>query len=575
MYWGIVYLCILVRSDTTKAWVEYIMGDFTIELKNAFLAAIPIIHVKTSEYKRLEAAIEVAVRNEYKEIKTNTSIIERRIIRYSHLRQEFKLWTGKNWVKQSKSTPLIAKLNEKIGSNHSFQQILIYLRDGVQEPFVLLLDDMHHMFSDKQPKNGISIMHSLRDFARLKHDKVPMKMRKSIIISGKNIDTVTEIVHESTSLELPFPDKKVLSKALDYVTKLYEKDTVKGNDREIIVKAALGLTSMEAEIAFSQALVKHGKLDSDSVTTILSSKKHAIQRSGPLSYVEPRYDMSDVGGLDNLKDWLKIKQTMFGEDARARNISLPKGMLLTGVPGCGKSLVAEAIAKTWSLPLVRFDLGSVFQGQVGSSESNMRNALNVADAVSPCVLFIDEIEKGLAGSGGSGNLDSGVALRIFGTILTWMSDNESGAFVIATANNLVNLPPELKRKGRFDEVFFIDYPGHEARKNIFHIHLSRREPSSIDSIDINELASKTQNWTGAEIESAVNSAIENAFIDSNRSINMTDLIDSISRLKPQHSGLKEDIEKMRKEADRIGIRASDESADSVPDDDETGNIYSE
>ena len=540
------------------------INEFNTSLKNALIASIQLIHIETSEWLRLEASILGAITIEARENNSE----QRKFLRYSLYRSRFYLWHKDKWVHDTDEGDL-NKINQILVN--SLPQALDFLRDEYLHPFVLLLDDLHPDFSNQVPTGGLSPMKTLREFVRLKRDKVPEMMRKTLIISGKSPIPISEITHESIQLQLPLPDSEVLGKTLDYVTGLYNKNDVCAPERESVLRAALGLTVMEAEMAFSHVIAEVGKIDSESIPSIMSRKRDAIRRSGSLDYLEPRYSMEDVGGLERLKEWLSIKKKILGEDARARNIPLPKGVLLTGVPGCGKSLVAEAIAKTWSLPLVRFDLGSVYQGTVGSSESNIREALKVADAVSPCVLFIDEIEKGLAGSGGSGNLDSGVALRVFGTILTWMNENDAGAFVVATANNLSNLPPELKRKGRFDEVFFIDYPDNKARQGIFEIHIMRREPN-ISDLDLNRLALITKDWTGAEIEAAVSSAIELSFVDGNRPLTMDDLENSISEIKPQHFSLKDDIEAMRKEADKIGKRASVGSSDDDSPDG-GGNIY--
>ena len=272
--------------------------------------------------------------------------------------------------------------------------------------------------------------------------------------------------------------------------------------------------------------------------------------------------MDSIGGLDNLKKWLKGRKSHFTIAATERGIPKPKGILLTGVPGCGKSLTAKVIGNEWGLPLVRFDLGSVFQGVVGSSEQNIRSALKLAEAVSPCVLFIDEIEKGLAGVGGSGNLDSGTGMRVFGTILSWMNDQDCGVFVVATANKLKSLPPELKRKGRFDEIFFVDLPDHPSVVEIFTIHLNRAEPKWRESdIDVEKLADLTENaWTGAEIEAAVNEALSTAFSDGNRPIKMKDLLDFIKITTPQSESLEKQIGELRAEAKKIGRDASSKRA---------------
>jgi len=220
-------------------------------------------------------------------------------------------------------------------------------------------------------------------------------------------------------------------------------------------------------------------------------------------------------------------------------------------------LTSKAVAASWGFPLIRFDIGAVFGGIVGQSESNIRQALKVAEAASPCVLWIDEIEKGLAGAGGSGNLDSGTTQRVFGTILTWLNEVTRPVFVVATANNLLNLPPELKRKGRFDEIFFVDLPGDDAREQIFEIHIRAAEgEAALEHCDIPKLASATHGWTGAEIETLVRDAQFRAFSEGNRPISMDDMFQMISTTTPQSESMGDEINAMRVEADKIGQRAS-------------------
>jgi SpoVK/Ycf46/Vps4 family AAA+-type ATPase len=313
---------------------------------------------------------------------------------------------------------------------------------------------------------------------------------------------------------------------------------------------------MEAESAFNHAVAQTGALSDDSIRLIMGHKKEIIRNSGALEYIEPEEGLDDVGGLDRLKDWLSDRRQAYSPEAIERGLPQPKGVLLIGVPGCGKSLTAKAVSSAWNFPLIRFDIGAVYQGVVGSSESNIRNALKVAEAASPCILWIDEIEKGMAGSGGSGDLDSGVALRVFGTILTWLNEVKKPVFVVATANNIANIPPELKRKGRFDEIFFIDLPDEPTRAEIFRIHISRSEPDALANIDLDKLSGLTDKWTGAEIEQAIKDSRFRAFADGNRPVSEGDIIESIRRCTPMAEGMSKVIEHMRAEADIIGQRAS-------------------
>lgn len=243
------------------------------------------------------------------------------------------------------------------------------------------------------------------------------------------------------------------------------------SEKEKICKAALGLTLQEAENAFARAMVEDGKLNIDDIEVVLEEKCQVIKKTGILEFMKSDLKMEDVGGLENLKRWISKRNKSWLDSAQKYNLPAPKGVLITGVPGCGKSLTAKAISAMWQLPLLRLDMGKIFSGVVGSSEENMRKAIKTAEAVSPSILWIDEIEKGFGGASSSG--DSGTSMRIFGTFLTWMQEKIKPVFVVATANNISNLPSELLRKGRFDEIFFVDLPTKNERKDIFRLHLKK------------------------------------------------------------------------------------------------------
>ncbi|MCS4527072.1 AAA family ATPase [Clostridium botulinum] len=218
-------------------------------------------------------------------------------------------------------------------------------------------------------------------------------------------------------------------------------------------------------------MVEDGKLNIDDIEVVLEEKCQVIKKTGILEFMKSDLKMEDVGGLENLKRWISKRNKSWLDSAQKYNLPAPKGVLITGVPGCGKSLTAKAISAMWQLPLLRLDMGKIFSGVVGSSEENMRKAIKTAEAVSPSILWIDEIEKGFGGASSSG--DSGTSMRIFGTFLTWMQEKIKPVFVVATANNISNLPSELLRKGRFDEIFFVDLPTKNERKDIFRLHLKK------------------------------------------------------------------------------------------------------
>jgi SpoVK/Ycf46/Vps4 family AAA+-type ATPase len=251
-------------------------------------------------------------------------------------------------------------------------------------------------------------------------------------------------------------------------------------------------------------------LSGDYVNEVFAEKQQIIRKSGLLEYYKTEDDFSSVGGLTVLKDWLNKRSVAFTDEARAFGLPAPKGILLLGVQGCGKSLCAKAVSRLWQLPLLRFDMGRMFGSLVGSSEENVRRAIAVAESVAPAVLWVDEIDKAFVGSQSSGATDGGTTARVFGTFLTWLSEKDAPVFVVTTANDVSQLPPELLRKGRLDEIFYVDLPNEEEREQIFRIHVAKRgrEPKNFD---LKELAAASKDFSGAEIEEAVISALYDAF----------------------------------------------------------------
>ena len=324
--------------------------------------------------------------------------------------------------------------------------------------------------------------------------------------------------------------------------------------RDKLLEAALGLTLDEADNAFGAALLNDGRLDSADIHTILAQKQLIIRQSGVLDYYPAEEDLAEVGGLDNLKDWLRKRALAFSREARDFGLPHPKGVLLTGVQGCGKSLSAKAIANNWQLPLLRLDVGKLFAGLVGSSEENMRKAIKLAEAIAPCVLWVDELEKGFSGLQSSGSVDGGTTARVFGTFLTWMQDKKSNVFVVATANQIQGLPPELLRKGRFDEIFFIDLPDPAERAAIFEIHLvkRRREPGRFG---ISRLVQVTEGFSGAEIEQVVISGLYEAFAGG---MDLQDhfLLQAVRQTVPLSVTMREEVDYIRHWAKTRAVQAS-------------------
>lgn len=361
-----------------------------------------------------------------------------------------------------------------------------------------------------------------------------------------------------TVLNIPLPDRGDMEKTLGVVERQCKINlTVEMRNR--MVDAALGMTSMEADLAFCLAAVKDD-LGPNAPYTVSSEKEQIIKKSGILDYFPKNESLKDVGGMDILKDWLFKRQKAYEKKARDFGLQEPKGLLLLGVPGCGKSLTAKSIASFWNIPLLRLDIGKVYQGLVGSSEDNIRKAIATAEAVAPCVLWIDEIEKGLNGVQSSGSTDGGVTSRIFSTILTWMQEKTSPVFVVATANNINLLPPELLRKGRFDEIFFVDLPNQKERENIFSIHLKKKGQAP-SQYPMEMLGRKTEGFNGAEIEECIKEAMFAAYVEApdNPKLLSKHLVDAILKTVPLSTTMREQIAALRNWAVTRAKNASNEA----------------
>ncbi len=368
--------------------------------------------------------------------------------------------------------------------------------------------------------------------------------QKTIILMSPVQVVPIELEKEVVVLDFPLPDMTelnvVLSKQLDQAKA--RKLTTEA--REKLLKAALGLTRDEAEKVYRKAQVTKGSLTESEVGIVLSEKKQLIRRNGILEFIEEDETLEAVGGLDELKHWLKQRSNAFTERAREYGLPQPKGMLILGVPGCGKSLIAKTTSRLWGLPLLRLDMGRVYDGSmVGRSEANLRNALKTAESISPAILFIDELDKAFAGSTGSAESDGGTSSRIFGSFLTWMQEKTSPVFVKATANRVERLPGEFLRKGRFDELFFVDLPIADERKEIFNIHLIKRK-RDITRFDLDQLAKVADGFSGAEIEQALIAAMYEAFAQE-REFTQLDIIAAIKSTLPLSKTMTEQVTALR------------------------------
>lgn len=353
--------------------------------------------------------------------------------------------------------------------------------------------------------------------------------------------------------DIPLPSEEEITALIEAFCKAYDL-----NPSDIVVsslaQSCQGLAKFEINQLLLRAFQSNGQLDEEDKNLINHAKAQIIRKSGKLEVVQVRESLSDIGGLNNLKGWLKRKAKVLDQWSNANKFGVepPKGILIAGMPGCGKSLTAKAASKLFKLPLLRLDMGSLMGRFVGESENNMRQAIQIAEAISPCVLWIDEIEKAFVGVGGHSSGNSEVSTRMFGYFLTWMQEKTSQVFVIATANDLSALPVELLRKGRFDEMFYVDFPNLSERKKIFEVHLRKRNKFTQD-INLDHLAEITRNYSGADIESVIKETIETAFID--RKHIDADLIEfTIKNTRPLGDVLKDKIKEYEQRFKEMHIK---------------------
>ena len=505
------------------------------KLSHLLKARFPFIYIATYEEERATKYIKSIVTS-----KTQ--------IKYT---REVFIWTQATGLKIGNDTIL-----NTTNPNKLIEYIEKYDKDAV-----FILYDFHVFFGIKHKSADSTIVRALRDLIPILKTS---KARKNIIFISPDLVIPDTLQKDIVIYDFPLPKlediKEKLNRMLS-VNRRIDTDELTDEDKDKLCKAALGLTMQEAENAFALAMVQDGTLSKSDIQVILEEKMQVIRKTGLLEYVQSDMGINDIGGLDNLKKWLLKRNNSWSEKAKKYCLPAPKGVLVTGIPGCGKSLTAKAMSTIWQLPLLRLDLGKIFSGLVGSSEENMRKAIATVEAVAPSILWVDEIEKGLNGVGSSN--DSGVSSRIFGTFLTWMQEKTAPVFVIATANDISKLPPELLRKGRFDEIFFVDLPTLNERKEIFKVHLTKRlkdaevcgniKPN--DEKFINSLAQKTEGFIGSEIEQVVISALCDAFFE-NRALETNDFEKAIKNTVPLSTTQKEQILAIREWANVRAVCAS-------------------
>ncbi|MDZ7857440.1 AAA family ATPase [Sphaerotilus sp.] len=356
-----------------------------------------------------------------------------------------------------------------------------------------------------------------------------------------------------TLFDLPLPDEAAIQGEIRKYVDAYGL-TIEGGTLAKLTNAFQGLTRYEIGQLINRGFQQDGRIDLDDIDLVHAEKRQIIRKSGTLEMLEVRERLDDIGGLEKLKPWLKQKAAVLADwpAARAFGVEPPKGVMIVGMPGCGKSLTAKAAATLFNLPLLKLDMGSMMGKYVGESEANMRRALRVAEAVSPCVLWVDEVEKAFVGVGRGGG-SSDVATRLFGYFLTWMQEKTQQVFVIGTANDVSSLPPELLRKGRFDEVFYVDFPKEAERAEIFRVHLNKRKKLG-NGVQVDRLAKATDGYSGADIEAIVKEAIEQAFVAGGATIDTERLLAVIKATHPLRDVMKDKVKEYRDRFDAMKIK---------------------
>jgi AAA+ superfamily predicted ATPase len=489
------------------------------DLEVLIRARYPIIYVVTWEEERLEQRLlEIAK-------KRNKTL---------------HIWTCSQGLFQFGAEPQ----RSKTGSGNTCDPVAgLDAVLGYVEPGIFLFKDLHDHLDVRVCASNLRNIRRLRDVAHALRDTY-----KTVVLVSPVMKIPVELSKDVAVVEFGTPSVGDFNGLLDrIIDDVKDQPRISINldaeGRERLVHAARGLTLKEAENVFAKTLVLDGKLDADDISVVFSEKQQIIRKSGTLEFYESQEQFESVAGLENLKDWLKKRSAAFSERAAQFGLPAPKGVLLLGVQGCGKSLCAKAASSLWKLPLLRFDIGRVFGSLVGSSEESMRRAIQTAESVAPAILWIDEIDKAFAGTQGSAGSDGGTASRVFGTFLTWLSEKTAPVFVIATANDISHLPPELLRKGRVDEIFFVDLPNEEERCEIFRIHLAKRKRDPA-RFDLEGLARMSGGFSGAEIEEAIISGLYDAF-SKGADLDTATLRTGIAETVPLSKTMSEELGRLR------------------------------
>ena len=476
------------------------MSNFSNEFELLLRSRYPIIYIPTREEERAEVAIAQSAKN-----LGNRAVY---------------IW---DFVDGYQGNP-----NDLgFGKRNPLQALEFLEKLPATAPAIFILRDFQRFLED------ISISRKLRNLARLLKSQP-----KNIVIISAQIAIPDDLSEILTVLEFALPTAAEIKIEVERLLIATGKP-VEGRLLDEMVRSCQGLSIERIRRVLAKAIATRGELQPDDVELILEEKRQTIRQTQILDFYSAHENISDIGGLDNLKEWLLRRGGGFSEKARQYGLPHPRGLLLVGIQGTGKSLTAKAIAHHWHLPLLRLDVGRLFAGLVGESESRTRQMIQLAEALAPCVLWIDEIDKAFAGFDSKG--DAGTTSRVFGTFITWLAEKTSPVFVVATANNIQSLPPEMLRKGRFDEIFFVGLPNQEERRAIFEVHLSRLRAQSLKNYDLDRLAYETPDFSGAEIEQTLIEAMHIGF-SQNRDFVTDDILEAASQMVPLARTAQEQIQ---------------------------------
>lgn len=478
--------------------------SFQQEFSLLLRACYPLIYLPTNEEERAEKAIAA----------TTKEVGKRNVF----------IWDFVNGYQENPN-------NAGFGKRNPLQALEFITNMPKNAGGVFILRDFQRFLED------IAVSRELRNLARSLKSQP-----KNIVIIAPQVNIPEELAEVITIVDFPLPTTPEIKTE---ITRLISATGQTLSDKLLaeFVRAAKGLSTERIRRVLTRAIASTGQLEPEDVELILEEKRQSIRQTQILDFYPATEQISDIGGLDNLKSWLLRRGGAFSEQARAYGLPNPRGLLLVGIQGTGKSLTAKAIAHHWHLPLLRLDVGRLFAGLVGESESRTRQTIELAEALSPCILWIDEIDKGFAGVDGKG--DSGTTSRVFGTFITWLAEKKSPVFVVATANNIRSLPPEMLRKGRFDEIFFVGLPNQEERQAIFKVHLVKLRPHNLGNYDVKRLAYETPEFSGAEIEQTIIEAMHIGF-SQNRDFTTDDILEAASQIVPLAKTAQEQIEFLQK-----------------------------